>query len=145
VSSFTGAGAGPRRTDEQFVCQHAGFVRRIALQSRIQLGLDTPEEDLVALGVQGLLGARQRFDADERTRFESFAYYRVRGAILDGVQKEPLPRPVQARLRAALALDQVSEATADHCAAALPGVAAEAKLRAIEAILARGAAAYAQR
>ena len=132
------------REDDQFVKEYEGFVRAIAQQTRAQLGLDSPIEDLVAFGFQGLLEARQRFDSSKGVAFKSFAHYRVRGAILDGVRAMArLPRRAYARLRAAEALDQLSEANADNQggAAARPS-GVEGNLRSIDAILGRVAAAY---
>ena len=132
------------REDDQFVKEYEGFVRAVAQQTRAQLGLDSPIEDLVAFGFQGLLEARQRFDSSKGVAFKSFAHYRVRGAILDGVRAMArLPRRAYARLRAAEALDQMSEANADNQggAAARPS-GVEGNLRSIDAILGRVAAAY---
>ena len=131
------------REDDQFVREYEGFVRGVALQTRAQLGLDTQVEDLVAFGFQGLLEARQRFDASKGVAFKSFAYYRVRGAILDGVRAMArLPRRAYARLRAAEALDDFAEQSAEGRAASPQPFALETKLRAVDAILGRVAAAY---
>ncbi|MEY4578398.1 MAG: hypothetical protein RL701_3101 [Pseudomonadota bacterium] len=133
------------REDDQFVKEYEGFVRALALQTRGQLGLDTAVEDLVAFGYQGLLEARQRFDASKGVAFKSFAHYRVRGAMLDGVRAMArLPRRAYARLRAAEALDQQAEAHAENQGGARTAlsVSPEINLRAIDAILGRVAAAY---
>jgi len=132
------------REDDQFVKEYEGFVRAIAQQTRAQLGLDSPIEDLVAFGFQGLLEARQRFDSSKGVAFKSFAHYRVRGAILDGVRAMArLPRRAYARLRAAEALDQMSEANAENQAgAAARPTGVEGNLRSIDSILGRVAAAY---
>jgi RNA polymerase sigma factor for flagellar operon FliA len=131
------------RPDDQFVKEYEGFVRGIALQTRGQLGLDTAVEDLIAFGYQGLLEARQRFDASKGVAFKSFAHYRVRGAILDGVRAMArLPRRAYARLRAAEALDQMTEGHAQGLGAAQRPPATDANLRSIDAILGRVAAAY---
>jgi RNA polymerase sigma factor for flagellar operon FliA len=131
------------REDDQFVREYEGFVRGIALQTRAQLGLDTLPEDLIAFGFQGLLEARQRFDATKGVAFKSFAHYRVRGAILDGVRSMArLPRRAYARLKAAEALDQSGEAKAEGNATAAAPSGNEPNLRAIDAILGRVAAAY---
>ena len=131
------------REDEQFVREYESFVRGVALQTRAQLGLDTPVEDLVAFGFQGLLEARQRFDSSKGVAFKSFSYYRVRGAILDGVRAMArLPRRAYARLRAAEALDQFAESSAEGRSAAGVAFTSDAKLRAIDSILGRVAAAY---
>ena len=130
------------REDDQFVREYEGFVRGTALQTRAQLGLDAPVEDLVAFGFQGLLEARSRFDASKGVTFRAFAYYRVRGAVLDGVRSMArLPRRAYARLKAVEALDRFAEATAES-RATLQRPHVEANLRAIDAILGRVAAAY---
>jgi RNA polymerase sigma factor for flagellar operon FliA len=131
------------REDDQFVKEYEGFVRAIALQTRAQLGLDSAIEDLVAFGFQGLLEARQRFDASKGVAFKSFAYYRVRGAILDGVRvMARLPRRAYARLRAAEALDQATEHNGQQQGAAQRAPSVEGTLRSIDSILGRVAAAY---
>jgi RNA polymerase sigma factor for flagellar operon FliA len=132
------------REDEQFVREYEGFVRGVALQTRSQLGLDTPVEDLIAYAYQGLLEARQRFDSSKGVAFKSYAYFRVRGAVLDGVRSMArLPRRAYARLKAAEALDQSTEAAGEGHAAAPQPLATDAKLRAIDSIMGRVAAAYA--
>jgi RNA polymerase sigma factor for flagellar operon FliA len=131
------------REDEQFIHEYSGFVRGVATQTRAQLGLDTPMEDLVAFGFRGLLEARQRFDAKKGVAFKSFAYYRVRGAMLDGVRKMArMPRRAYARLRAVEAIDEFAEATAEGRANAAQKPNVEVNLRAVDAILGRVAAAY---
>jgi RNA polymerase sigma factor FliA len=131
------------REDDHFVKEYEGFVKALALQTRSQLGLDTPVEDLVAFGFQGLLEARQRFDASKGVAFKSFAHYRVRGAIIDGVRAMArLPRRAYARLRAAEALDQLAEGHAEGRAVASRPPSIENNLRSIDAILGRVAAAY---
>jgi RNA polymerase sigma factor for flagellar operon FliA len=129
--------------DEQFVREYEGFVRGTALQTRAQLGLDAPVEDLIAFGFQGLLEARARFDASKGVSFRAFAYYRVRGAVLDGVRSmSRLPRRAYARLKAVEAWDRFAEATAEGRASTMQRPNVETNLRAIDAILGRVAAAY---
>lgn len=131
------------REDEQFVREYEGFVRGTALHTRAQLGLDAPVEDLVAFGFQGLLEARARFDASKGVSFKAFAYYRVRGAVLDGVRAmSRLPRRAYARLKAVEALDRFAEDLADGRATTQQRPNVETNLRAIDAILGRVAAAY---
>lgn len=131
----------PTHDDDQFVREYDGFVRGVASQVRAQLGVDTPPEDLVAFGFRGLLEARPRFDASRGVAFKSFAYYRVRGAMLDGVRAMAhLPRRAYARLRAAEAVDQLAEGSAEGLAGQRPP--ADVALRAVDAVLGRMAAAY---
>lgn len=72
--------------------QHA-MVRTLAAKLRRELALAGEFEDLVAYGFGGLLEAKRRFDASRGVRFNTYAYHRVRGAILDGVrQMAPMSR-----------------------------------------------------
>lgn len=73
--------------DDDFVEDHDDFVGRIAERVRTELDLSTPVEDLIGDGRRGLLEAQSRFDESRGVRFRTFAYYRVRGAILDGVRR----------------------------------------------------------
>lgn len=80
--------------------QHA-MVRTLALRLRRELALTGELEDLVAYGFGGLLEARRKFDETRGVRFNTYAYHRVRGAMLDGVRKmAPLPRRAAEEARA---------------------------------------------
>ncbi len=74
-------------------------------------------DELVALGNTGLAEAAQRFDPDRGASFATFAWYRVNGAIVDGLRRQTqLPRRTWAKLVALRAageyLEQRGEAQA---------------------------------
>lgn len=80
--------------------QHA-MVRALAVRLRRELSLAGEFEDLVAYGFGGLLEAKRKFDASRGVRFKTFAYHRVRGAMLDGVRKmAPLSKRAADAVRA---------------------------------------------
>lgn len=133
--------------DNEFVRQYEPFVRGIAKHTSLQLEIEGDLDDLVAAGFEGLLEARRRFDPARGVAFKSFAYYRVRGAVIDAVRQNAyLPRRAYARMKAAEALDLEGEQAVEQRAAAEAGGApardAESSLRAIDGILGRIAAAY---
>jgi RNA polymerase sigma factor for flagellar operon FliA len=131
--------------DREFIEQYTDFVRGVAAQTRRQLNVDCPLEDLVGFGFAGLLEARQRFDASKGVGFKSFAYYRVRGAVLDGIRAMAyLPRRAHARLRALETLDSLAEGELEGSAGAPPLTApsVEGRLRALDGLMGRVAAAY---
>jgi RNA polymerase sigma factor for flagellar operon FliA len=66
-------------------CQ--GLVRSIAWKIRCKLPQHIDLEDLVSYGQVGLAEAARDFDPKRGNQFTTFAYYRVRGAILDGLSK----------------------------------------------------------
>ena len=64
------------------------FAARVVRKLQRSLSSKVDYEDLHSYGILGLLEAHERFDPDGSTAFETFAYYRVRGAVLDGCRKE---------------------------------------------------------
>lgn len=77
------------------------LVRSIAAKIKEQLPREIEFEDLVAYGMQGLLEAAGRYDPRlGSAQFTTFAYYRIRGAMFDGLRTMGwLPRAEYARLR----------------------------------------------
>jgi RNA polymerase sigma factor for flagellar operon FliA len=72
------------------------LVKSIAARLRQAHGLNASFDDLYALGIDGLLQAADRFDPARGVAFTTFAYYRIRGAILDSLRRDP-ERPAAAR------------------------------------------------
>jgi RNA polymerase sigma factor for flagellar operon FliA len=85
---------------QRLVDANVPFVRSIAAKIKESLPKEIEFDDLVAYGMQGLLEAAERFDSRHGTSFTTFAYYRVRGAMFDGLRGMGwLPRAEYARLR----------------------------------------------
>jgi RNA polymerase sigma factor FliA len=70
----------------QLVEQHLPLVQAIARKLKKTLGARIDYDDLVAYGSKGLVEAAERFDARPGVAFTTFAYYRVRGAMFDGLR-----------------------------------------------------------
>lgn len=65
---------------------------------RIGVGLpkSVDKEDLKSYGLMGLYDALEKFDRSRDLKFDTYASFRVRGAILDGLRKEDwLPRSLR--------------------------------------------------
>jgi RNA polymerase sigma factor for flagellar operon FliA len=72
------------------------LVKRLAFKIRQHLPSNVEMDDLVANGVLGLVDALRKFDATKRTRLESYARYRIHGAILDGLRgADPVSRDIR--------------------------------------------------
>ncbi|HBN09514.1 MAG TPA: hypothetical protein DD435_12980 [Cyanobacteria bacterium UBA8530] len=65
------------------------MVRAIARRISTKLPRHYDIEDLVSDGVMGLLAASERFDPERGVKFETFATYYIKGAILDNLPKLP--------------------------------------------------------
>ena len=72
---------------------HMGLVKRVALHLKARLPNFMELEELIQVGMIGLIEADKSFDASKGVEFEIFAKNRIRGAILDQVRKMSyLPR-----------------------------------------------------
>ncbi len=67
--------------------QHKPMVFHLVKKISNSLPFKVETEDLVAYGQLGLIEASQRFDPSHGSRFSTFAYYRIRGAIYDGLRE----------------------------------------------------------
>jgi RNA polymerase sigma factor for flagellar operon FliA len=114
---------------DTLILEHMWLVRHVVgrLRGRLPQGVDV--ENLEAAGVLGLVEAAQKYDAERGVRFDTYAYGRVRGAILDELRRNcPLPQHVLervARLRQAM--------RTLHSGASIESLAAEAGLSLDEA------------
>lgn len=119
--------------------QHLDLPRRAAkiIAARVREHVDF--DDLVALGNLGLAEAVDRYDPAAGASFRTFAWYRVQGAILDGVRRNTnLPRRVWARLTALTATAEYLEAAGGRATAARATAAAPTtadRLREVQAAL----------
>jgi RNA polymerase sigma factor for flagellar operon FliA len=71
---------------DRLVEKHLALVQSIAGKLKRTLGRTIDYDDLVGYGTKGLIEAADRFDARQGVSFTTFAYYRVRGAMLDGLR-----------------------------------------------------------
>ncbi len=69
------------------IAEGRALVRSLALRIYRGLPVKVDLEDLIAYGELGLAEAARDFDPDQGSQFSTFAYYRIRGAIYDGVAK----------------------------------------------------------
>ena len=94
-----------RRDD--IIRENMPLVRQVA--QRFHVGPSSPVEmnDLIQLGVIGLIDACEKFDDAKGSTFQSYARFRIRGAILDGLRHlDFLPRSVRRKRRELLAATQ---------------------------------------
>lgn len=74
-------------TQQRLVNECQGLVRFLAQQIHTRLPSRIDLDDLIGYGQLGLIQAAQDYDPDKGTKFSTFAYYRIRGAIYDGARK----------------------------------------------------------
>lgn len=71
---------------KELIEQYTPFVRGIAAKIKKGLAKNIEFDDLLAYGMAGLLEAAERYDPKMGANFMTFSYYRIRGAIYDGLR-----------------------------------------------------------
>lgn len=85
------------RDATQVVKRYESLVFKVAHRLKQNLPEEIDVDDLVSWGYAGLLEAYARYDEAKSSRFATFAYYRIRGAILDACP-EPILDPKRKRV-----------------------------------------------
>lgn len=90
-----------KKHQEQLARQYERMVRKIAWKvlTKLPEGQSAVEcDDLFTIGMMGLLEADRTYDASVGQPFESFAEFRVRGAMLDELRRRDFfPRRLRAK------------------------------------------------
>ena len=74
-------------SSQDLIEQGQGLVRSLAARIRRKLPRSVDVEDLIAYGQIGLVEAARDYDPARGNQFSTYAYYRIRGAIYDGLSK----------------------------------------------------------
>jgi DNA-directed RNA polymerase specialized sigma subunit len=84
------------RQQEELTVRLMGLVKRVAFEMREHLPAHLDLDDLVSAGTIGLIDAVRRFEAGKHVKIETYARYRIRGAILDALRSlDPASRDMR--------------------------------------------------
>lgn len=72
---------------EHLIEEHSGLVNRIAYHLAARLPASVVVDDLIQVGMIGLLDASQQYDASQGAAFTTYATIRIRGAMLDELRR----------------------------------------------------------
>jgi RNA polymerase sigma factor for flagellar operon FliA len=73
-------------TREAMVLRYLPLVKHIASRLSIGLPAHIDLDELYSYGIFGLLDAMEKFDPSRGVKFETYAFTRIRGAIVDGLR-----------------------------------------------------------
>lgn len=97
-------------------------MEAIASQLHREMGRVLDRDELVSFGQEGLLAAARRYDPERGVPFSKYAYFRVRGAMLDGMRSHgSLSRRTHEKLRALEAAHLMASGYLDDNRAAAAG------------------------
>ena len=71
---------------EREALRYQGFVKEIARSIHVHLSKEVELLDLIEFGQIGLLEALDRYDARRGIKFRTYAYYRIKGSMFDGLK-----------------------------------------------------------
>ena len=103
----------PNLQKDKVAQSHQGLVKHIARQMTHRVPPHVQLDDLIQVGMIGLLEAKEKFDETKGASFETYAGIRIRGAMLDEVRKiDWVPRSVhQNAKRIAKAIHEIENTT----------------------------------
>lgn len=89
-----------QQREEALVREYFPYATSISNRVAQSLSSSVDYDDILCYARLGLLEAAQRFDAAFEVDFRTFAYYRIKGAIFDGLRKSGwIPRSLYAKLK----------------------------------------------
>ena len=71
----------------ELILSNLPLVKHIIGRLEIHLPYGMDREDLVSVGNMGLIEAARQYDPSRNVKFQTYAYIRIRGAILDEIRK----------------------------------------------------------
>jgi len=84
--AYTMSGDSQAAEREQLILDHLPQVRLIARKIHERLPESVSLDDLISTGVVGLISAIDNFDPGHNVKLKTYAEYKIRGAILDGLR-----------------------------------------------------------
>ncbi|ATF14150.1 FliA/WhiG family RNA polymerase sigma factor [Brevibacillus sp. HB1.2] len=87
---------GSREAEVDLVTRFLPLVDKVANRLAINLPANVDKDDLISYGRFGLLDALAKFDHTRGLQFETYAMWRIRGAMIDGLRENDwIPRTVR--------------------------------------------------
>ena len=77
----------PRTGEQVILSRYLPLVKRAATHLRSQVSASFDQEDMEQVGMMGLLEAWRRYGSEPDAQFESYAFKRIRGAMLDELRR----------------------------------------------------------
>lgn len=118
---------------EELVERYRPFVFSIVKQVAASFPFNLDFEELVGYGMVGLLEAADRFDPRRKVSFTTFSYYRIKGAVFDGLRQMGIltRTPNEAWIRREAAVNDLMQTAVDDDAGGRQS-AVEDEIRTVE-------------
>ena len=86
-----------KKERDTLIMKYAPLVKNVVGRLTFRLPIDAADrEGLINVGIIGLMEALEKFDSARKVQFETFARFRIRGAVLDELRlRDWVPRSVR--------------------------------------------------
>ena len=92
-------GTSPDSHREAIIKEFSYVVKAMAYRLAYRLPAYMDAEDLVSVGIMGLMDAMDKYDPGREAKFKTYAEFRIRGAMLDEIRSmDWIPRSVHERV-----------------------------------------------
>lgn len=83
-----------KKTRDALIIKYAPLVKTIVLRMAAKMPIDASDkEDLINVGIIGLMSALEKYDAQRNVQFVTYAHFRIKGAVLDELRlRDWVPR-----------------------------------------------------
>ncbi|MEZ5973474.1 MAG: FliA/WhiG family RNA polymerase sigma factor [Planctomycetota bacterium] len=100
VDAYASNMGGDSSMRDQLILDHIPLLKHIAGRMTLDLPGGMDRDDLYGFGMLGLIAAADSWDPDRGLKFSTYAYPRIRGAILDELRRSDfLPRGRREKVR----------------------------------------------
>jgi RNA polymerase sigma factor for flagellar operon FliA len=88
-----------KRTRDELIMKYLPLVKNVVLRMAAKLPIDhADKEDLINVGIIGLMSAIEKFDATRNVQFDTYARFRIKGAVLDELRaRDWVPRSTRSK------------------------------------------------
>lgn len=100
-----------KATIDKMVTDYLPLVRYIVGRIPIHMSTIMDQEDLMSVGVLGLINAAKTFDPNKGASFKTYAYTNIKGSILDELRRhDSVPRSIRDKMKK---VDEVTDKLID--------------------------------
>lgn len=86
-------GIADKKKRDELIIKYAPFVKNIVERIALRLPNHVNKDDLISVGIIGLISALRKFDETRNVPFATYARLRIRGAVLDELRsRDDVPR-----------------------------------------------------
>jgi len=88
------------KSKEELILKYMPLVKIVAGRLSLYFGNNVEYEELVSYAVIGLLDAIEKYDYTKGVKFETYAYLRIKGAVIDNIRNlDWVPRSIRQKAK----------------------------------------------